>query len=535
VTPSPRAAALVLAASVLLSHLPLLFAGYVQDDHIAVEDNAIVASGAVTDIIGAGYWDAARGGDRSLYRPATVGSFALERRIAGGARPGVSHAVNLILHAMVCWMLYAIAVRCGVDPTAAFLAALLFALTPSKSEAVANVVGRSELLAALFTLSAVRCALEEGSRGAAAAAAACVFLAGASKETGMIALPLVALAAWGGRRTLDVAGMIAPSVLAFVVLVVVRTAALQAFFPPQVVPAMDNPLVREHGVRYAATVLALVGRYAGLAVFPFHLANDYSGASIPIENSFLSPWTLAGTAIVMGLAYVATRGRVAALCAAIVVLPYLLVGHVLVPSGSIFAERFLYLPLAGVGLLTAVALPSTGVWGRRLALAAAVVLGVAMFTRALDWKDDATIFSATARHNPRSPKAALWLSRFDEAIANWPESAAAWNGKGLALARAGDLAAAEGALRESVRLQPSRAEFHFNLGLVLHRRNAPAAAEPELRKAVLFDPDDARAWAELGHVRYAAGRTAGAADAYRRAVALGRADLTPRLRELEGR
>jgi hypothetical protein len=159
VTTGPRAAALILAAAVFASHLPLLVAGYVQDDHVAVEGNAIVAQGETTAIVGSSYWESARGGDRTLYRPVTVGTFALEVAAAGGPRPWVSHGINLILHAVVCWLVYAIAVRCGVDPAAALLAALLFAVTPSKSEAVANVVGRSELLAAAFTLASIRCAL----------------------------------------------------------------------------------------------------------------------------------------------------------------------------------------------------------------------------------------------------------------------------------------------------------------------------------------------------------------------------------------
>ena len=72
---------------------------------------------------------------------------------------------------------------------------LLFAVSPSKSEAVANVVGRSEVLSALFTLAAVRCAWRWAIAGAAWAAAACVLLASGSKETGLVALPLVVLAA----------------------------------------------------------------------------------------------------------------------------------------------------------------------------------------------------------------------------------------------------------------------------------------------------------------------------------------------------
>jgi len=518
---------------VALTHLPLLSAGFVQDDHVAVETNDLVASGDAASIWGAGYWDATRGGDRSLYRPMTVSTFALERAATGGAHPSVSHAVNLLLHAGVCWLIFMIAVAWGLDPRISLFAALLFAVHPSKSEAVANIVGRSELLAALFTLAAVWWTSKVGSRAAAWAAGGCVFLACCSKETGFAALLLVILVALGASRALDVVGMILPSLLAVLLAVILRTQALEAFFPAQLVPVIDNPLVREHGVRYAATALALIARYAAIVVFPFRLSNDYSGASIPIASSFAALWPLAGVSLALGLAWVATRGRAAMTFVALAVLPYLLVSNLLVPAGSIFAERFLYLPVAGLCLLFAWALR-----GRfaRLALptiAIVALLGAAMFERALDWKDDPTIFAATARHNPKSPRAPYWLGRLDDAIANWPEFAAPWHDKGLALAKAGDLTSAERALRESVRLEPTRAEPHLTLGLVLHRLGQFDGAEREARKSILLDPENARAYAELGHLRYETGRRPEAADAYRRAIALGRTDLLPRLRELE--
>lgn len=531
----PLAAAAVLAAAVFVSHLPLLEAGYVQDDHVAVEGNAIVAEADALAIVGSSYWEAAAGGDRSLYRPVTVLSYALETAASGGAHPSVSHAINLILHAAVCFLVYGLAVACGIEPVAALLAALLFAVAPSKSEAVANVVGRSELLAALFTLAAVRFTLKAGSRGAAWGAAVCVLCACGSKETGLVALPLVMLAALDGRKGRDAAGAIVPSLLAGVVFAVLRTRALLAFFPAQVVPPIDNPLVSEHGVRYLATALSLIARYARIVLFPFGLANDYSGGSIPIEGSLVALRPVIGVAILGLLAFAATRGRVAALFVAITLAPYLLVGNLVVPVGAILAERFLYLPVAGLSLLAALAIGKLGRPARVVAVAAIAILAVAMFVRSTEWKDDATIFAATARNNPKSPRAALWLGRYDDAIASWPEGAGGWHDKGVSLAKDGDLRGAEHALREAVRLAPLRPAPRLNLGLVLHRQGNLDAAEKELRKAVLLDPDNPRGFAELGHVRYEAGRWEEAAAAYRRAVALGRVDLKPRLDASEKR
>jgi hypothetical protein len=167
---------------------------------------------------------------------------------------------------------------------AALLAALLFAVCPSKSEAVANVVGRSELLAALFTLASVRLALIAGvaARGLVAARA-CSSRAGRRKRA-RGASPGHSGASTG-RNALNAAGSIIPSLLAVTIFAVVADAGARSVLPGAGRPAGDNPLVSEHGVRYAATALGLVARYARIVVFPFGLANDYSGGSIPIEGS----------------------------------------------------------------------------------------------------------------------------------------------------------------------------------------------------------------------------------------------------------
>ena len=514
---------------------------------MAVESNAVVAGGSPASIWGGSYWQGTRGADRSLYRPVTVASYAWERAIAGGAHPAVSHAVNLLLHAGVCWLLFALAVSLGVGARAAMLGALLFAVTPSKSEAVANVVGRAEILAALFTLGAVRLAMIRGSRAAAWGAAACVFLACGSKETGMLALPLVAIAALGGGSWIETAGAIAPSVAAVVVAAVLRTRALEAFFPAQTVPLVDNPLIAETAATRIATALALVLRYGRIVLVPLGLSNDYSGATVTIERSPLAWRPLAGLAVLGGIAWLGSRARAASLFAAIALLPFLLVSNLVVPVGAIAAERFLYLPVVGLCGLAALGIDRAGRRGALVAMTLIAVSSVAMIVRARDWRDDRAIFEATARHNPKSPRAPYWLGylaaeagrpdealgRFDDAIRAWPASAAPWHDRGVLLAKRQDLAGAEAAFREAVRLNPTWASARINLALVLHRRGDLEAAIREARHATLADTEDARSFAELGHLYYETSRPGPAATAYARAVALGRADLLPRLRELQ--
>jgi tetratricopeptide (TPR) repeat protein len=243
------------------------------------------------------------------------------------------------------------------------------------------------------------------------------------------------------------------------------------------------------------------------------------------------------------------RGRTIALFVAIACLPYVLVSNLIVPVGAILAERFLYLPVAGLCLLAATAIHRLGLTARRAAWAVIVILAGLMLARSLDWRSDATIFAATARNNPASPRAPYWLGSlaleagrpedaapyFDASIRNWPAFASPWQETALLAARRGDAATAERNLTEAIRLEPAWASPRLNLALVLHRRGDLDGALKSARKAALLDPEYAKAWAEIGHLQFESGRFSAAADAYRRAVALGRTDLAPRLAEAESK
>lgn len=535
----------LIAAAVLLSHAPLLSAGYVQDDHLVVEPGRPAS-------LAEAYWEGVPGGDRSLYRPLTLATYAAERAVLKDARPPLSHGINLVLHAGVAVLVLALGRALGLDATAALLGALLFAVAPAKSEAVANVVGRAEILAALFTLAAVRLALA-GRRSAAWAAAACVLLAGVSKETGLVALPLVGLAvmlaapSWRTRW-----GVLLPSALAFEVVVIARTLALEAWFPRQSVPVMDNPLVALSGIPYLATALGLAARAASLLAVPWGLAADYSGPTISVEASLLA-WrpllgALALAALCGALAWGIVRKRDAvALGAAVAAASYLLTSNLLVPVGAIFAERFLYLPAAGLALIAAAAAASRGRRTRAALAALCVAYAGVSFARSLDWRSDATIFAATARGNPKSPRAALWLgvlaaSSGDEAAARrelsraaalWPEFASPHLHLGLLAVKAGDLGAAAAAFAAATAREPSWGAPRLDLALARHRAGDLAGAERAARLATLYDPGNARAWAELGHLRFERGAKREAIEPYRRAVALGRQDLASRLAACE--
>src|SRR2546427_560164 len=88
----------------------------------------------------------------SLYRPLTMVSYGLNALL--GPDPLSYHLVNVALHALAAFAAFSLARSLLRSTPAAGVAALLFAVHPVHTEPVANIAGRSEVLAGLFSLLA---------------------------------------------------------------------------------------------------------------------------------------------------------------------------------------------------------------------------------------------------------------------------------------------------------------------------------------------------------------------------------------------
>lgn len=99
------------------------------------------------------------------YRPLTVLTFRINYYLSGGFHPVGFHVVNILLHGGISVLMVDVfsvlfgglqytskGRRLHLAPRASLLAALLFAVHPVHTECVAGVVGRADLLCALFFL-----------------------------------------------------------------------------------------------------------------------------------------------------------------------------------------------------------------------------------------------------------------------------------------------------------------------------------------------------------------------------------------------
>ncbi len=135
----------ILACFIGIAFLPCLGAQFVYwDDDLHLLNNPLVYTtdfGSIASIFQTVI--------NKTYIPLTILSFNLEYCLFG-LSPFVYHLDNLILHILVCILVYALVRRMGFEAMIALLAALLFGIHPMHVESVAWVTQRKDVLYALF-------------------------------------------------------------------------------------------------------------------------------------------------------------------------------------------------------------------------------------------------------------------------------------------------------------------------------------------------------------------------------------------------
>ncbi|XP_040498226.1 protein O-mannosyl-transferase TMTC1 isoform X3 [Ursus maritimus] len=155
---APAGAAALLAGASCLCYSRSLQGEFVHDDVWAIVNNPDVRPGAplrwgifTNDFWGKGM---AENTSHKSYRPLCVLTFKLNIFLTG-MNPFYFHAVNVILHCLVTLVLmYTCDKAVFRNRGLAFATALLFAVHPIHTEAVAGIVGRADVLACLLFLLA---------------------------------------------------------------------------------------------------------------------------------------------------------------------------------------------------------------------------------------------------------------------------------------------------------------------------------------------------------------------------------------------
>jgi tetratricopeptide (TPR) repeat protein len=371
------------------------------------------------------YWYPTNG--TGLYRPLTTLSYLFNYAVLGNAaKPAGYHWVNFALHATGIALVYFLGLLLLEDIWWATLLAALWSVHPLLTESVTNIVGRADQLAALGVLAGLLCHIRAGQAagrrklawlaGLAVSAAVAVF----SKESGVVivAAMLCYDISFGKSKPWRprLAGYIAVAA-PLGIFFFLRGRLLDHIAMP-VTPFVDNPLVDAPLVAGLLTAIKVIGMYLWLFVWPLRLSCDYSYNQIPLfRGSF--DWqdiaALLSLALCLAAAFLAIRAwrRGQSLpCFAIAFFFAALAptANVLVPVGSIMAERWMYLPSLGLALGVVMGLQALerrlpGVPRTALIAGAGVlclVWGVRTYLRNFDWRDDQILWESAEKVAPES-------------------------------------------------------------------------------------------------------------------------------------
>jgi len=410
---------LVFVAAVAL-YLPTARYGFVQDDRAVIASNPAAHSiGAALRAFDDPYWPRETGA--GLYRPVTILSYAVDWTVSGG-RPGWLHLMNALWHGLATVLLVMLLAR-WLPTLGAVAAGLVFAWHPVHVEAVASLVGRAELLAAVGILGAVLAAR----RGQWALAVLCAAVAMFSKEHGVIAGVIILLDRW--LHTSDEP----PYPAGFwIALAIVTIGFLAAWFGFGWVGENDAAAVFYDRGTWGRLAIALpaVLRAALLLIWPASLSVDYNPQVLPARVGMSIPAVL-GFVIMVGIPALALwcrrRAPAISFAACVAALSYLPTANLFFSSGIVLAERNLYL---------AVVLPAVFVGWAATWLAARrglrpTAVAVAIVAIGCGWRSSARL---PAWRDNRSQLVTL--------LADHPESYRAHASAAAVLAGAGDTAGA---------------------------------------------------------------------------------------------
>lgn len=487
---------------------------FVYDDHRQIDENrAIQHTSDIRSIVLS-----------NATRPLVSLSYAFDYAIWHGSPFGF-HVTNVLIHVLNVVLLFAVAHRVAadsnaargaddpVDPgTCAFVAALLFAVHPLMSQAVAYITGRSDLLATGFLLASFLAARRWLLRDRFAwllVATALWVMALLAKETAIV-LPVLL---WAYVRfvlppTFRIEHPKGLALLALTaVLFIVARAALFL--------TLESGSPIEIQGQLALTQLDVLRRYITLLLLPhgqtiFHFVPAFSGAGDPrlwlalVVAGAVGAWTV----LVHRHVPIASSGVVWFVAA--LVPPAVLV---LFDRGEPMAEHRAYLASCGAFLAAgALAARTAGRLGRRggafrwagpLALAVvALSLAGQTLERNQIWNSRVALWTEAARYAPNHwvPQIALGevhhdAGRHAEAVAAFtrsmslnPREPATYTKLGVCLIETGRLAEAEAVFSKLGALVPRSAEASNGLATVALAGGNPGLARERFLHTLEFDP-----------------------------------------------
>jgi tetratricopeptide (TPR) repeat protein len=524
-----------------------LFNGFLFDDHFQIEHNTYLRNfHSIPRILTTTGWSfQGSEGNSNVYRPALAIGFLFCYQ-AFGASPLGYHLVNILLHVVVVWLVFAVATELFTDFSAGLGAGLLFALHPIHTESVAWISGVNDIEMTLFFLLAFLCFLRLHEA---------VGLRSITLHAGMLTSFAIALLAKEAAITLPILAAVyehfyraGHSNTSWKIkfgryggfwIVAAAYLLLRIFALGGVAPTQLHQDVA--WVQAFLTCLSLIGEYLGKFFWPHPLSYYY-----PFHKSvtLADPHVLAGLFVCL---LSATLFFVLWKRAHLYSFALLWIFLTLTPAlnarwmpGVVFAERYWYLPSVGLAWLLGGFLlwrwrsPGSFLRLRHFVLGTAALILMLFaaretLSRNKDWKDDRTLVLRTLEVQPHSSYfltnlgAIRWADGdtseaerlWRQALAEDPRNPVALWDLGLAMLEKQQYAEALSCLNGALAIGQRYALPHAYRGRVLAALGRNLEAEAELRRAVEIDPQQIVARNALGKFFLDTGHVAEAEAQYR--------------------
>jgi len=454
-------AALALFAAIVFANA--LTNGFVLDDRGILFGNPLVQQlGESWRAFAMPYWPEALGGGQ--YRPLGILGFALDWRLSGGD-PAWFHAVNIAWHVLATALVWRLARDLMTSP-AAIVCAALFAVHPVHVEAVANVVGRLELMAAVFTLGALL-----AHRAGSLLAIPLFALGVLSKENAVVAIALIVVNDVLLRPQTSDLRPRRKLYSGYAVVLAAYLLTLAIVFNDRPFHVMTGTLADASLGERLWTVATVIPHYVRLLIAPASLSADYEAQVIPAAHGMTAAGVIGLMLLASYVVAVVTAWRrhrplaFALLWIGIAIAP---VANVFFVSGITLAERALYLPSVGAMLALGIAFDVLLTQRKAIALgvaAAALMAGVLRtWSRTPVWRDDRAYVITLLTDHPESYRA-HWVAGRVHRAAGRPADAAReftlarrlFSGDHRVYSESADLAAAIGNASAAAALRDSAA------------------------------------------------------------------------------
>jgi Tfp pilus assembly protein PilF len=475
-------------------------------------------------------------GVTNYYRPLMSLSYLVCYNLFGPISFGF-HLVNLVFHAGVVLLLFALSERLFSDRLWALAAAGLFALHPIHTESVAWIAGLPDLQLSFFFLLTFLCYVHLERAGPEQRAPWQMYvpmlanygLALLSKEQALVLPALAAVYEHFYRDDRSVTSLrlklsrYLPLFATAAAYLVFRIIGFGGF-----APSVSRPELGWSGVILSA--IALTGGYLWKLIWPAHLSAFYVFHE---SHSIRDPRVLAGLAgLLICLALFVWLWRTAHE----VSFAFLWMGATLAPvlnarwlPAAVFAERYLYLPSVGFCWLAGWA--ATKAWRaaptekptpvrqllwRTMPVAVGVVAilyGARTIRRNRDWRSDEVVYRRILDEQPdaqfiRTNLGVVYFDRGDMAGAEreWLRSLgplrpypATLNDLGLLRSSQKRYDEATSYFEQAMQLRPNYVDPYKNLAVAYAEMGRTADAEREFRKAVELAPLNSGVRDAYGH------------------------------------